>query len=412
MVPGRKRAKGSFCAAVLTLAALAGGCAGSSSQVVRAYYAGDTRTALEMQSRRIARTGERHRNRALEELRLASVAIAAGETATAESALLAAASRIEDTRRRYGREQLHLYSHDMSEPFVGYPYERMMAHFYLGLIRYLRKDYEGALASFRSAAAADQEGVSWQDVSDSPIVHLMAGKCHAHLGDKKEAKAAFDDAEKACGLRRISAEKLERETNLRANVGLLVEMGRGPGRIRWGDYGEVVSVSSLPQDVGECKVAVDGGDWRSVPVLEDLDYQAATHGGRRVEAIIFGRPVAADALAAAGISSMVGAVFVRRWEPSLALALSGVALLGAAAAVEADADVRAWEMLPVRIAYIGFDLPPGRHSIRLEFYGPDGCRKPEYSVALSDVEAPEREETFLWVRALPRVRTDTAVVTP
>jgi tetratricopeptide (TPR) repeat protein len=83
----------------------------------------------------------------------------------------------------------------------------MMAHFYLGLIRYLRKDYEGALASFRSAAAADQEGVSWQDVSDSPIVHLMAGKCHAHLGDKKEAKAAFDDAEKACGFRRISAEK-------------------------------------------------------------------------------------------------------------------------------------------------------------------------------------------------------------
>jgi hypothetical protein len=99
-------------------------------------------------------------------------------------------------------------------------------------------------------------------------------------------------------------------------------------------------VSSLPQDVGECKVAVDGGDWRSVPVLEDLDYQAATHGGRRVEAIIFGRPVAADALAAAGISSMVGAVFVRRWEPSLALALSGVALLGAAAAVEADADCK------------------------------------------------------------------------
>ncbi|MCX7804140.1 MAG: hypothetical protein N3A38_03015 [Planctomycetota bacterium] len=392
----------SAAAAATVLAVLSAGCGNSVSRVVRAYYSGDLEKAREVQSRRLADTSERHRNRALEELRMASVAIASGDHPTALSALSAAISRMEENRRREDPSSPPAYSRSASRPFIGHPYERTMAYLYMGLLKYADRNYAGALEEFRKAVAADVEGSPSESAADWPLLYLMEGKCRAHLGEKGGARIAFEDAGKLCEKRRMSRDIVEPDVNIRANLAILVEMGRCPAKVRWGEYGEVVSIEPRPQEIVRCMVSIDGGRWVSVPVFEDIEYQASTHGGKRVAGVIYGRPVVADALAAAGFGHLVGSVFVRRWEPSLALAMSGIALLAASTAIDADSDVRTWEMLPARIAYIGFDLPPGLHSVRLEFYGPDGNRRPEYGVAFPAVEAPERDETLLLVRALPR----------
>ncbi len=396
-----RRSTAIFAAAAVWMSAMSAGCGNSASRVVRAYYSGNVESAAGIQSSRLADTPERHRNRALEELRMASVAMALGDRPTALSSLSAAVSRIEEARGREDRAERPLYSSSASRPFIGHPYERVMARLYLGSLRYADGDYAGALEEFRRAVEADIEGVSWERVPDWPILRLMEGKCLAHLGRKDAARAAFEEAERICAKRGFPKEVVDQAVNMRANLSVLVEMGRGPAKTRWGEYGEIVSVEPLPRNIVRCMVSIDGGQWRQVPLLEDLDYQASTHGGRRVEGVVYGRPVAADALAAAGFASLLGSAFAWRRDPALALAISGIALLGAASAVDADSDTRTWEMLPAAIAYIGFDLAPGLHSVRLEFYGPDGSRRPEYGVAFDAVEAPERDETMLLVRALP-----------
>ena len=54
------------------------------------------------------------------------------------------------------RDALSLLGQEKDKPFKGEPHERVMVDFYLGLLRYQKGDYEGALAAFRSAIDKDR----------------------------------------------------------------------------------------------------------------------------------------------------------------------------------------------------------------------------------------------------------------
>ena len=96
--------------------------------------------------------------------------------------------------------------------------------------------------------------------------------------------------------------------------------------------------------------------------LADIDFQATTRGGRRMDAILNGK--AAYRSTTLGVGSTITEIgnnaggFV-----GLGVALVGVAVQGVAGAMTPEADTRCWETLPEYFAVYAVHAPPGEHKV-------------------------------------------------
>ncbi|NCG20860.1 MAG: hypothetical protein GWP91_17770, partial [Rhodobacterales bacterium] len=110
----------------------------------------DPRVQLELAQE--AATQEGH-NQTLEEVRLASWAMALGEDRLADRTMVNAVLDMQDFRADgVFRASIGVES---AKEWKGEPYEKMMAFLYLGLLRYQEGDYSNALAMTKSAILAD-----------------------------------------------------------------------------------------------------------------------------------------------------------------------------------------------------------------------------------------------------------------
>src|SRR5687767_3028447 len=345
--------------------------------VTRAAPAADGRTAAD---RRVASIAER--DRVLFDYRLGASALRAGEYDEAKARLDDAIARIGGiiTNDAEAARARSLFSAESTKPFIGEPYERVMAYFYRGILYWRDGQADNARACFRSGQVIDSGPEHENYDADYVLLDYLDGLASAKLN--ADGSDAFARAQVHAG-ESVALPPY----NLAANVLVFAEYGYGPRKYAAGEYGEMLRFYADDSPTRSARLVLDNG--RKIvplPAYDDLGYQATTRGGRVMDHILgnkayfkAGANAAGDvALAGAAIAHDQGRKRERRGKDgddadfaALGLGILGVIGKVASAATHAEADTRQWDNLPQRLSFAAIALPPGRHDGRLEFLDRD-----------------------------------------
>ena len=359
---------------------LLSGCANNGEQVgraVSAYMIGDYR-----QSRQILRPLALKTNEdfVLNNLRLGSACLPDYRLEEGESAFLRAYEVINSVGVNDGGRSLGaaLVSENI-KIWKGEPFERAMANFYLGLIYYMRHEYDNARGAFENALFKLQIYDEQKDEKqgEAPtnfaLGHLMLAKTWQRLGRDDLAQAHFEAVVK---LRPDLSSLADARLNAESNVLLVVDVGYGPEKVRESD-GDVVGFAPTPHQAGPIavpRVLVDGRmvnvDAVARPPV-DLLALAQDRKWQSIDTIRTIKSAVGTGLIAGGIGYGAYSANRRRGMRSED-ALISAGLIGAGLLLKAtsQADIRQWEMLPRTTYILPLRLPPGTHDITVEFPGP------------------------------------------
>lgn len=383
----------------LVLFLVVGGCTSQSEQVGRtafnSYSRGDYAGAARMLEPLAVKTDE---NFVLNNVRLGSAALADYNLDRAESAFLAAYEVLNSVGVNDGGRTLGAVLVDEKlRIWRGEPFERAMANFYLGLIYYMRGEYDNARAAFenslfklRDYGEGDTSDDKYREIETNfALGYLMLGKSWQRLGD--DAKARFN-FERAVALRGHLASAADPERNRRSNVLLVVDFGYGPRKVTNFD-GAIVGFAPTPADGGAIpppSVIVDGrrldvSSFDGPPV--DLLALAADRRWQSLDTI---RTVKS----AIGTGLIVAGAYEGTRSRNSSNQAAGLAMIGAGLLLKAtsQADTRQWEMLPRTTFVLPLELPPGRHDVTVQF------PIPGLSQTWLGIEAPARGEATYYLR--------------
>ena len=405
---------GSLCAAVL-LAFTAIGCRSSEeySDHDRYYYANQAERIDVAYAEAVDDTGP---DALLGVAKLLSSAITQGDWVRAEE-LAILASTLCNIHVGYDegeRDALSLLGQEKAKPFKGEPHEQVMVDFYLGLLRYQKGDFEGALSAFRSAIykdrgsyflAMDPEKEFGEEnrqrylyTDDYVLLRLLAAKCYHLLGEPEEAERNLGIA------KRIAPEiapLLDEAFYPENNVLVIIEGGRTPIKRKSGPQGSVLAYEHTWGPRLHA-IEIDGGGL-SFSLADDLYHQATTLGPRAVDELNEEKAATQSAIHAVGLySTIAGVILAQSGNSDVQLAGLGVLAAGIAAmifasAIAPSADTRSWSLLP-RYLYLGVG---GAHTtdnalLSIRASGPGGSESQTWT------DVPVREDANLyWIRLLP-----------
>src|SRR4051812_30640011 len=180
-------------------------------------------------------------NYVLNNARLGSTALADYDLDTAEGAFLNAYEVINSTGvNSGGRGAAAAIFNEKMKVWKGEPFEKAMVNYYLGLVYYMRHDYENARAAFenslfklRDYGESKNKDDEYRKIeSDFALGYLMLAKSFQRLGDDQAARKNFD---RAAELRPNLKSLADVKRNAESNVLLVVDFGRGPKR-KTNDY--------------------------------------------------------------------------------------------------------------------------------------------------------------------------------
>jgi tetratricopeptide (TPR) repeat protein len=173
------------------------------------WYAGERDRALEAQK---ALAAEEGRERAMHNLRLASMALAAGDNDLAEASLRFAVGRMQDFRAE-GEFQGLLISEESKE-WKGEPYEKVGAFFTLGMLLYQEGDRGNALAMFKSAVIADAGTTEERYRSDFVPAYVLQALVYQAEGEPHNAETSMGRAVDAIYARELTEMLSEQLTDV------------------------------------------------------------------------------------------------------------------------------------------------------------------------------------------------------
>jgi tetratricopeptide (TPR) repeat protein len=394
------------------IALLCVGCAASKAEqqadrAVADFFAGDYTRSAERLRPLAEKTNE---NFVLNNLRLGSAALLDYDLDESERAFLRAYEVLNSFGVNDGGRTLGAVLVDEKiKIWRGEPYERAMANFYLGLVYYIRQDYENARGAFENALfklrdyAGDDKKASKDESHDVEsnfaVAALMLGKCWQKLGREDLAKANLDRAvELAPRLRDIA----DYDRNLKSNMLLVIDYGHAPQKVTDFD-GALVGFAPSPQQAGplpQANVSIDGKLMNVGPSLDcgpptiDTVAMAQDRRWQSIDTIRTVKSVVGTGMIAAGayegLRGASGSGSAQRRDLIAAAALLGTGLLLKATS---QADVRQWEMLPRTVYVVPLHVPPGKHDVVIEFPGVGDLRQEWHGLI-----APESGETTYFVR--------------
>jgi surface antigen/tetratricopeptide (TPR) repeat protein len=298
-----------------------------------------------------------------------------------------------------------LWYRESYKDWKGEPYERAMAFYYRGLL-YLREgDYENARASFKGGVLQDAFAEEEQFRSDFALLMFLEGWASRCLGDEEAARQNF--AEVARLEPALVPPAPGHDLLVVAETGTApVKYRDGPNRAqlrfaRGAGFGETRARASV------------GAEPLPLYPIEDIFWQAATRGGRPVDAILAGKvefketaKLAGGALLSVGLSTVGAGAASQSKEAVIAggiMTLAGLAAHGVSAGVKPEADARYWDNLPDMV-HVGTARHAGPAStVRVRFA--DDADRP---VGLPEVTGPVHVAGrcgLTWVRsrsAVPR----------
>jgi hypothetical protein len=310
------------------------------------------------------------RDRVLWEYRVAAAALRRGmfdETKTKlDSALAQAAANFGNVNSEAAKSR-RLFRNESDKPFIGEPYERVMANFYRGIVYWHDGEPDNARALYRTAELLDSDTEDKTYAGDYVLLDYLDGLVSAKLGG---------DGSDALVRARASAKQQGRATppnyNPKANVMLFVEYGQGPTKYNGGEFGEQLKFFTRPSHICSARMEIDGRHV-ALPPFDDLNFQAVTRGGRVMDHVLGNKAVFKQASDTVGDVALMGAVVAAdrpgRNTDKTALALATVGILSkiASSATTPQADIRAWDNLPQYLSFAALELSPGEHAATLEF---------------------------------------------
>jgi tetratricopeptide (TPR) repeat protein len=340
-------------------------------------------------------------NYVLNNVRLGSVALANYDLPTAESAFLNAYQVMNSTQvNDAGRAVSAALVSEGTKVWKGEPFERAMCNDYLGVLYYMRHDYNNSRAAFENAlfklrdyGDADHANQYSEFESDFIIGYLMLGKCYQHLDQPDRAKSMFD---KAAQLRPDLA-PLVQGLAQPSNLLIVADWGWGPTKITTVDHA-FAGFAPRPEQAGPIpppQVMVDGqpATLTAPPApLVDLLALAQDRKWQDIDTIRAVKSVAGKALMGVGAYETAhGAGWTGHRYNGNDVAV-GLGLMAAGALVDASsqADLRQWEMLPRTEFLIPMQLPPGRHDVTIIF--PTGEQQTWHGL----VAPAQGEETYYY----------------
>ena len=374
------------------LAAIAGCAAATYDDADKEYFRNQPERVLEAYARALE---DRGRNALLGVDKLLSAAMLRHDWAGAEQLAIRASTLVNIfvAGEKGERDALSLLGQEKDKPFKGEPHERVMVDFYLGIIRFRRGDYEGALAAFRSARNKDRgayllpveedkaaEGKTNLERflydPDYALLDFFAAKCHQLLGEPQEAEEYLASAHKIRPeLGQLFDEGMDPETN----IFVVVEGGRPPLKRKTGPKGAILAYRKDLESRLD-RVSFDGQDL-SFGLCEDLYFQATTLGGRHVDDLNLVKVRRQEVLQAAGFATMTAGYALAlagaagdhhhtsrnlQYAGLAAMAVGLGAMIFADAAIDPSADVRAWTTLPGEVYLaVGRAQPGGSHRLKV-----------------------------------------------
>lgn len=379
------------------------GCASPQEQqaerAVSDYFVGGYGSAREKLQPLAERTDEHF---VLNNLRLGSVNMAAYDFDAAEDAFLRAYEVINSVGVNDGGRSLGaILVDEKMRIWKGEPFERAMANFYLGLIYYMRQDYNNARGAFENALFKLRDYADKGDVKDEyreqesnfAVGLIMLARTWQRLGRDDLARANFDRARE---LRPELAAVCEEPRNANSNLLLVVEFGHGPRKIRDGD-GAFIGFAPDPGRAGAIpppQVQIDGtvinlAGMNQPPI--DLLAMAQDRKWQDIDTIRAVKSVAGTGLLVGGAG--VTAYGAHRDNEDAMIA--GLAMMGAGALLKAtsQADVRQWEMLPRTVFLLPLRVAPGTHDITVSFPNVPGLQQTWRGIVV-----PEAGEATYYIR--------------
>jgi len=151
------------------------------------YRSGDVHLALQQQQERLMMEDV---DRALENLRLASMALSVAEWELAERALRSATSEM--TNFQADGEYAAMMFSEEDKDWKGEPYEKMAAFLELGMLFWHRGEEGNALAAFKQALLADTGTTQERFLSDFIAGWVLQAMIYEEVGEPHNARQTID----------------------------------------------------------------------------------------------------------------------------------------------------------------------------------------------------------------------------
>ena len=263
------------------------------------------------------------------------------------------------------------FSSEDKKTFIGEPYERAMAYFYRGILYWMDGEPDNARACFRSAQLQDSDTENKEYSGDYVLLDYLEGLASAKLaGDGSDAFQRAQALNKSSPLPPYDT---------KANVLFFIDYGAAPLKYATGQYGEELRFRSQTSLARSANIIVNGQTFPAQP-YDDLYFQATTRGGRVMDHILANKAVFKSTTGTVGDAAIIsGAVLGSQQgrhsnidEIGLGLVLAGLVSKVVSAATTPAADIRTWDNLPQYLSFAAFSLPPGQHTVRVEFNDAQG----------------------------------------
>src|SRR5438477_3908764 len=269
------------------------------------------------------------------------------------------------------RKARSYFSPEARKTFIGEPYERVVAYYYRGILYWMDGEPDNARACFRSAQIKDNDTENKTYSSDYVLLDYLDGLATAKMGG--DGSDALKRAEAEARMARPPT------CDSQSNVLFFVEFGNGPRKYATGEYAEQLRFLPGNSIVRSVRIRVDNQTLRADP-YDDLTFQATTRGGRVMDHILANKAVFKSATDTAGNAAIIsGAILAGQQGRHSVADEVGVGLLAAgvvskifSAVTTPAADTRAWDNLPQYLSFASIRLPPGTHSVTVEFLDAGG----------------------------------------
>ena len=385
-----------------------GGCAAArrnrqGDEGVAAYFGGDYARAKELLQ---PLTEVPDANYVLNNLRLGEAALTNGDLDTAERAYYRAYETLNAAGvNNAARSAATVLFNENVRIWLGEPYERAIANFQLGLIYYMKGQFDNARGAFenslfklrRYANEADEKSDYTEQESTFAVAYLMLGRSWQRLGREDLAADSF---RKAVELDPSLGAAADPELNARSNVLVVIEWGRGPEKVQEGVGGVAfASATGNAPRLPLPRVQVDGRSLRLGPVATpavDTNVMALQRRWQTTDTFRAVKAVAGTGLLYGGLVAADYGLNSRNQDVAIAGAVAvGV---GALLALSSTPDTRQWEMVPRTIYVLPLVLEPGRRDVTVSL--PDAMGYGEVAHQFRNVPVPSQGDVTLYTRLM------------
>ena len=348
--------------------------------------------------------------------------LAAGDYLNAERCFMKVYKLLEtyiDQKRE--KKALSKFGKEEEKIYYGDPYEQATSLLLLSLFFINRGDFDNALAALTTAILSDSDATENMYDSDYTLLHLLQAKISLLKGNNDkfiknrdlaiesyrithpEVRTLFSerldkiallkmppDKRKKIGVKetdeelktqifeldkriKASSESIDARTALGPmyegdyNTLLIIPIGRAPYKSRRGKDAQLVTFEGVNIATQPFKLTLDGKSLNSIPIsnVADIEFQATTRGGRRMDAILQGKAAFRSTTVDIGrfitdVGNQTGGLV------GLGLVVIGAITQGVGGAVTPEGDTRSWKTLPQSYVVFALNLPEGEHTIQLE----------------------------------------------